>query len=458
MSELVPGIRRLRPDDHFMILSETDASPMHIGALVMLQVPRGRKDEFHDEIRTHLAHRLAGTPLQMRLMQAPEGYDSDVWVDAGSIDLDTHVVRVDADLDDAKLRSFVAEQSMVRLDMTGPPFHILVFDRLRGDRAALYVKIHHAVADGVGFQSLLELLSDAAPETAQQATVPAPPAAAAWRELSDAYFDAQAAVVSDHAERRKWALAALEARKADPTKARARTPTLRLSGPTSTQRRYATLGLPLPRLKVVGAMLGATINDMLLALVSTALRRHLLELDDLPDAPIVSNSARSYRRPEHGLFGNRISAQHPHLATTLADPVERLRAIQASMRNEQDRAPFDVAMLDQPEKPFGARDRRAKFAARLADGKGLLPGNLTLSNVPGPTGPVSYAGFRQLANYPVPIIGSGRFLNVTSRRYADMLDVGVMSDPTRLPDVERLAGFIAEALDTYEIAVAQAVR
>src|SRR3546814_11583596 len=85
------------------------------------------------------------------------------------------------------------------------------------------------------------------------------------------------------------------------------------------------------------------------------------------------------------------------------------------------RAGHDEALLDGAEKPYGARDRRAAFAGRMAGGKRLLPGNLTLSNVPGPADARSYAGFRQLHNYPVPIIGSGRFLNITSRSSGDNL-------------------------------------
>src|SRR3546814_7440830 len=69
----------------------------------------------------------------------------------------------------------------------------------------------------------------------------------------------------------------------------------------------------------------------------------------------------------------------------------------------------------------------------MAGGKRLLPGNLTLSNVPGPADARSYAGFRQLHNYPVPIIGSGRFLNITSRRSGGNLDMGVIADAKRLP-------------------------
>jgi hypothetical protein len=86
----------------------------------------------------------------------------------------------------------------------------------------------------------------------------------------------------------------------------------------------------------------------------------------------------------------------------------------------------------------------------MEGGRQLLPGNISLSNVPGPSERLSYAGFAQIANYPVPIIGSGRFLNITSRRNAAMLDMGVMADPTRIPNVDRVPMLLEQQLAAYE--------
>ena len=72
---LAPGVTRLRPDDHFMILSETDASPMHVGALLVLAVPAADKPRFHAAMRRQLTERLAGTPLLARL----EPFALDMW-------------------------------------------------------------------------------------------------------------------------------------------------------------------------------------------------------------------------------------------------------------------------------------------------------------------------------------------------------------------------------------------
>lgn len=446
--QLAPGVRRLRPDDHFMILSETDASPMHVGALIILDVPLDAQEGLAAVLRRQLADRLPATPLLVRLHEAPDGYDSDVWADIARADLETLVAVEphDGAWSEAELYDAVASLNMRRLDLSGPPFAAHVFEQLTAGGSAIYLKVHHSVADGIGFQAILGLLSDAAPPATARFADARLPEPEKWCQRAEARFATEADLRAAQAARRKEALAALEAFKDD----REPTPELKMSGPTSDRRRYTTISLPLARVKAAGAKLDATVNDIFLTLASTALRNYLIEIDDLPATPLVVNSARSYRRDAHGTFGNRIVALHPHLATHLPDPVERLRAIQASMASEMQRTGHDEALLDAAEKPFGARDRRAAFAERMAGGKRLLPGNLTLSNVPGPAEARSYAGFRQLHNYPVPIIGSGRFLNITSRRSGDNLDMGVIADAPKIADVGRIAALFTAALDELE--------
>ncbi|MCK9544024.1 MAG: WS/DGAT domain-containing protein [Novosphingobium sp.] len=455
--QLAPGAVRLRPDDHFMILSETDTSPMHIGGLIVLDAEGTGTEgtggaEFVARMRRQFAERLPLTPLLCRLVPSPEGYDSDVWADIALPPLEAIAEAVEpaGGWTDASLREWIAMRSMDRLDLSGPPFKAFLLPGLPGGRAALFLKVHHAVMDGIGFQTILRLLSDETAPFAGERREAALPAPAEWQALAEARFAALEPEARAHKARRTEALAELEALKANPETARPRTPVLKMSGPTSPQRAYATFSVRLDRIKALAKGLEGTVNDVFMAITGAAMRALLLELDDLPAEPLVVNSARSYRRPEHGDFGNRIVALHPHIGTHLADPLDRLHAIQASMANERRRTHLDEAMLGQPERPFGARDRRAKFAERMEGGRQLLPGNISLSNVPGPATPMRYGGYRQLANFPVPILGSGRFLNVTSRRNADMLDMGVMADPTRIPDVSRLPVLLERALAEYE--------
>ncbi|PKB14388.1 WS/DGAT/MGAT family acyltransferase [Novosphingobium kunmingense] len=435
--ELVDGVRRVRPDDHFMVLTETDASPMHVGALVVLDVPHSERAGLAGRIRHQFAARLPATPLLARLVEAPDGFDSDVWVDLAAADLDALIVEEGS----SDLGQEVARINLQRLDLTGPPFKVHVFP----DAAAFYLKMHHCVADGIGFQEVLRLLSDDNAPVPPRSADARLPGGEEWRALSEARFAAEAQARSDQVIARKAALAELEAF----TGERAETPQLKLSGPTTAQRGYATTSVALKPFRAAAQALDATVNDLFLACAAWALRDHLLAIDDLPATPLVVNSARSYRRPEHGRFGNRIVAIHPHLATHLPEPIERLRAIQASMACELRRTALDEALLDALEKPYGARDRRAAFADRTRGGGRVLPGNVTLSNVPGPGGERRWAGYRQVHNFPVPIIGSGRFLNITSRRSGANLDMGVIADAGKIADVERIARRFEAAVAGY---------
>lgn len=444
---IAPGVRRLRPDDHFMILTETDASPMHIGALLLLEVPEEQKPQLADKWRSQLSERLPGTPLQVRLAQCPDGYDSDVWVECAGIDLDKHVTHVPARFDDdAALYAAIAKTNMERLDLSEPPFSSHVFSGLPGARAAIYFKVHHSVADGIGFQELLRLLSDEAPAQPERSEDAKLPDAETWHALAEERFASEEPIRAQQSERRKTALETIKKMAGQ----RAETPMLKMSGPTSTNRNYTTISLAVDRFKATAKFHGATVNDLFFACASTALRNYLIEIGDLPEAPIVVNSARSYRRPEHGSYGNRIVALHPHLATHLADPIERLRAIQESMAAEMRRTPYDEAMLDALEKPYGARDRREAFAKRVTGGGRVLPGNITLSNVPGPSAERRFAGYRQIHNFPVPIIGSGRFLNITSRRSGPNLDMGLIVDAEKIGDVDSIASNFVAAFETYD--------
>ena len=445
---LAPGVIRLRPDDHFMVLMDAGDNPMTIGALLLFNNPPAAEGDFASVMRTHFLDRLGHTPLPVRLVASPDGYDSDAWADIGTEAAATRIAVVpqNAHWSTSDLRSWLAQRSVARLDLTQCAFAIDIIPLIAGDLGAVYIRMHHAVADGIGFQTILGKLSDQSAPF-QGSRPPAHlPEAHEWRRLADARFFAMTGVLEAHRLTQQKALAELQSLKDDPTAVRARTPDLGGECLKDTGRAYATASLSLSEIKAVAARLGGTVNDIFMAMASGTIRQLLLERDILPPEPIVVNSARSYRRTEHGDYGNRIVALHPHLATHLPDPVNRLRAIQVSMAAERRRTHLDEAMLDQPERPYGARDRRTKFRARAADGGVALPGNVSLSNVPGPSDGLSFAGHILRANYPVPIIGNGRFLNITSRRNADRLDVGIMAIPSLVTDIGHASALFSQSL------------
>lgn len=452
-------MRLLRPDDETLILAERDTCPFHIGALQFYEVPESRKASFAGEVRARIAERLPRTPLLCRLVEAPLGFDSRAWFALDSCDLSYHVERVEAPMvmSARDVHAFVERSVMERLDLSRPPFRVHVLDNLHDrDRCAILIKVHHAVADGIGFQNLLKILTDDRPDMPSQPqsmqSHESPPLAPVWLAKSAWRLWRRRTVRGLQRESRQRIERSLAALRKDPSHAYTQTPALELLRPISTARAYSTLTVELLRFRSVGRRLGATVNDVFLAICGGALRRYLLALDRLPDIPLVSSSVRSYRRPEHGDYGNRIVSLNPQIGTSIADPIARLEAIQESMGREIARSKLVEQLLDREETPFGARKRKRMFARFAATTGRPLPGNVTVSSVPGPAEPRYLAGYRQLSNYPAPILEGGRFLNLTMRRNADVFDIGIMMCPQSAEQDRRLGEYLLLALEELESA------
>lgn len=449
-------MRRLRPDDDYMIRIGTEKTPQHIGALQYYDLGGRSADEFLPAVREHFRKRLPATPLLCRHRRAPFGYDGDVWLDLATCDLEDHIeaVAVDHPLTGADVHAFIESKVVQALDFSKPPFKAYVLDNLADGTVALYFKVHHAVADGVGFQNIMAILTDPSPEpvyeTGNRPQNERSPLAPLWLLRSARRFRAEAREREALAPELAKLRAEFREFRKDPANERAPTPQLKCSQKTSDRRRYTTLSLSLDGLKSVGKRLDASVNDVFLAVAAGAMRRYLLEIGDLPDQPLVALAARSYRKPEHGLFGNRIITLNPTINTEIADPLARLRAIQASMAVELRRSRLVEQLISEHDMPFGARKRYREYRQRTAGGQAVMQGNISLSNVPGPAERVYLAGFEMLTNYPTPILGSGRSLNITLRRYRDHLDLGIMSDPGQIEDVEKLRGYLVDALDELD--------
>lgn len=446
-------MRRLRPDDDYMIRIGTDKTPQHIGALQYYDLGGRPAREFLPAVREHFRKRLPATPLLCRHRHAPLKYDGDVWLGLAACDLDYHIqgVPVDHPLTGAEVHEFIERKAVQALDFSKPPFKTYVLDRLVDGAVALYVKIHHSVADGVGFQNIMAILTDPSPEpTYDDGTRlrnERAPLAPLWLVRSALRFRGEARERQVLEPQLQALRAAFREFRKDPANERAPTPQLAFARNTSDQRRYTSLSLPLDQVKTVGKRLDASVNDVFLAVAAGAMRRYLLEVGDLPDQPLVALAARSYRKPEHGPFGNRIITLNPTINTEIGDPVVRLRAIQASMGIELRRSRLVEQLISEHDMPFGARKRYAEYQRRTAGGQAVMQGNISLSNVPGPGQTVYLAGFEMLTNYPTPILGSGRSLNITLRRYRDHLDLGIMTDPGQIEEVEQLRTYLIDALD-----------
>jgi WS/DGAT/MGAT family acyltransferase len=226
-------------------------------------------------------------------------------------------------------------------------------------------------------------------------------------------------------------------------------PRTSFNGRVSPHRRFAFGQLSLDQVKAVKNVYGYTVNDVVVALCAGAVRRWLVEHDELPDGPLVAQVPVSVRTEEQrGTFGNRVGLMSVPLCINEADPVKRLRLTHEALRSAKERHRALPAQLLQDATQFippavFARASRVTFSLAAAR---RPVWNLVISNVPGPQFPLYCVGAQMLAHYPVSVITDGMGLNITVFSYCGHLDFGIVADREQMRDVWNLIGWLEEAL------------
>ena len=198
---------------------------------------------------------------------------------------------------------------------------------------------------------------------------------------------------------------------------------------------------------------GGTVNDIVMAICTGALRSYLLKHDALPDRPLRALVPVSFRTGEEEVpWTNLVSGIIADLPTDCADPVERISLCHDAM--EAAKRPFELLPADtiangaQAASPLIAT-AATRLASRLrwADRANLLPNNVVISNVPGPRSPMWLDGAR-LENYiPISIVTDGMGLNITVHSYLDRLDFGLIACRELVPDLWDLLDMHFDEID-----------
>ena len=357
------------------------------------------------------------------------------------------------------------------LDRSRPLWEIYLIRGLEGGRAAIYTKVHHSAIDGVSGNDILAAvldlspdgrdLSDAHPLPAEQP--PNPLALVARSTLSLGLDPLRAVRLSADLLRATPMLVGATAprlplvnrlahRGTDPIlwQPELRAPHTPFNAPITQHRRWAFCDVPLDTIKAVKNAHGVTVNDVVLALATSALRRWLLDHEALPNVPLIAAVPVSVRTDaEKGALGNRVSAMLAALPTHLADPLDRLRAVHEATRvaKEQHGAiPANLlADISQFALPALA-GQAARLAARLRLIERVSPFNLIISNVPGPNIPLYYAGAELIAYYPISAIADGQGLNITVLSYRNTVFFGLLACRKLVPDLDRMADSIQEGI------------
>ena len=224
-----------------------------------------------------------------------------------------------------------------------------------------------------------------------------------------------------------------------------------LNQSVSAGRAFAAVSLPLAELKALGKRNGATLNDIVLLLCSTALRRYFSKHGTLPKKSLIAAVPVSLRAKGDTRSDTQASIGVVSLGTHLGDLRKRLAhilaattAMKETMGSLKSVLPTDYPSIGVPWLVEAVTALYGK--ARVADRIPLLA-NLTISNVPGPPVPLYLAGARMVAIYPTSIVMHGIGLNITVESYDQQMDFGLMADAAAMPDVRMLADAIRVAFD-----------
>lgn len=483
---LVSGVRQLSPLDAQFLMIESPTTVGHVGSLIVLDPSTAPVSDWGlDTVRDLIEARLHRVPIfRQRLVEVPLGLTRPYWVDDPHFDIEFHVreLAIPAPGSDRQLGEQVARIHARALDRTRPLWEVYVISGLADGRAAVYSKVHHAAIDGVSGAEILGTVLDIRPEP-RHVEPEAPPfeprelpskvnlvrrgitalatdpveiaraAPSALRYLDQLPGAGSLGVVrgiTDATSAIGRLIGAGTRPEASATARDLKAPRTPLNGTITAHRRFAFGSVPLAEIKTVRKRFGGTVNDIVMVLCTSALRRWLLDHDSLPGGPLIAAVPVSVRRRnQQGAGANQISVMLAELPTHLPDPEERLVAMREAMDRAKarfDAVPAtllrDLAVLV----PTAGSGLAARSLFNLATVPGP-PFNLFISNVPGPQVPLYLAGARVEGVYPVSAVTSVTgALNMTLFSCNGSLDFGLIACRERVPDVWNLIGYLQDGL------------
>jgi len=457
-------MERLSALDATFLYFETPAQHQHVCAVMVVDpstVPGGyhfEKIKQHIESRLHLL-----APFRRKLMSVPLNLDHPVWVETDDFDLDYHVRRVGLPSpgNEEQLADLAADIASRQLDRSKPLWEMWIVEGLENGHVALIGKMHHSTVDGVSGANMMVHLLDLEPGGTR------PPAESDWKPeraptelelfarglLSRLRRPVQLAMVIPKTIGSVISFARARRGSDEPGMPTPFTaPRTPFNVSITPHRKIAFTQTSLDDIKYVKRAFGTTVNDVVLAVCSGALRRYLEQLGEPPSKSLMAVVPVSVRSDdEKDIPGsNKVSAMFTSLASDLDDPVERLRRIhEVNKGAKREHNAIGAGMLQDWAK-FAA-PTTFSLAARLYSALNLAERmapvhNLVISNVPGPPFPLYFGGAKLVAMYPLGPVFHGAALNITVVSYQDTVCWGMIAAREALPSLWDLAAAIPDAL------------
>jgi WS/DGAT/MGAT family acyltransferase len=455
-------MRQLPGSDAIFLSLETATTHAHIGGVFVLEPVSA--DFGFARFARQCAERLSLAPkFTSKLREVPFGLDRPYIIEDPDFDVANHLHRVAVPSPGGlrELAELVGDLYAPKLDRRRPLWEMWWIEGLERGRIAVLTKTHHCLIDGMSGVGLAELLCDTQPDPPPRARRPAKPKAPRVREPSDFElylgglwhsFGTPLRVGRYLAQAANRGLAMLPyARNAAPLSV----PRLSFNADIGPRRAVAWTTVSLSDIRAVKKHCDVKVNDVVLELCASAVRRYLEAQGELPAEPLVVSVPVSTRSAGDKELGNQVASMMIGWATDIADPIERLRKIGENTAHAKE---MTEALRAREIQAMGDTIAPAvlNLAYRMISASAAtmpLPANTVVSNVPGAPIPLYLAGGRIEAAYPISIIMPGMGLNITVLSYVDRVDFGFTVDPDLVPDPWYLSDGIPIALEELKGAI-----
>lgn len=436
----VSVMTELRPlDAGFIELEDSDWHiSLGIGAVAILAGPPPSHAEFAAAVSRSAAR---NGRLRQRIRRATLDLTAPVWEEDTNFDLAHHIrwTALPEPADEAALFDFIATELVERLDRDHPLWECVVVDNLGGGRWALLIKAHHSLVDGISGVTMFENLCDRPEEGERGPRAPERERAAEINGRAG-WFGALTETVRLPFDVSRYALGML--RSLVPVALAAVSPPAgsSLNGAIGRQRRYVVARASLGEIREIGKVFGTTVNDVVLAAVTSAYRGMLLGRGEQPTGDMVRILVPISTRAADAksALDNRVSAVLSLLPLHLDDPVQRLSDIHDRMSSQKSSgaAQAETSLLSLAGRlPFAPLAWSLRLWSHLPQ-RGVTA---VATNVPGPRRRLTLLGREVLELLPAIPIAMRLRTGIAILSYGDQLTFGITGDYDTTPDLAVIA-------------------
>lgn len=466
--------------DSMFLYVEDNRMPMHIGSIYFLAAADPQKEFDLESFKEFWANRLHLTKVyRRRLLETPLNIGRPYWVDDPDFNIDNHITHIQLPKGSTR-ENFLKLAAQVYnrpLDRSRPLWSYTIITGLDGiptvpkNSFALIAKIHHACIDGISGIEIQKTIFDTSPIPRD---VPKPEEE--WNPKPLTFLPPL--IAQDYAKRATTFPKRLFNFYSSSTKSFANllekgiTPKelieefLKPSAPLTPfnqrvkgRKAFGMINIPIKEIKTIKDKASVKVNDVMLAICGGGLRKYLINKKALPQKSLIAGVPVSLRKEEQKKsMGNQISVMRIGLGTDEQNPAHRLKKINKHTQNSKIIA--RAASVDAINEliPSEVAAIASKLYARIGVlSKYALSHNVVITNVPGPSFPIYMNGYKMLYHYGLGITMENMGLMITIFSMADTFTITLTSEKSMVPNPQKLADYIKDALQelTQELASKQ---